>query len=352
MSSLDADFRTVRGDFELSVSAQFPQGQTTAIIGPNGAGKSTLLQTVAGFVRLTQGRLAYGAQVWAQGDQTHVPPYLRSAVLLAQSAALFPHMTVSQNILFGPKSRKLTNQQEILDKWVAELELDGLQARRPRQLSGGQQQRVALARAFASAPDVLLLDEPTSALDVSGANQFRTTLRRQLNQRPMTALLVTHSPADVLALADSVLVLQNGAVTYHGSTRELWRSPTRGFAATFTGVNTLQGVFLNRVDRIGTVQISPGLILRGVLSGPLTESVSISIPPTKVRITPTQTTDSDNTWKSRVLSVNSFEEGFALHLENPTDLVAHLAPEDFWKMDLSPGDMVTVRIDPEDAILS
>src|SRR5690625_4282887 len=189
-------------DVDLTVRS----GETVAVLGPNGAGKSTVLGLIAGLVRPDRGRaLLDGTPLFdldGPGSPVWTPPHARAAALLAQDALLFPHLTVVDNVAFGPRSAgwSRTDSREQARRWLDEVDALDLARRRPAQLSGGQAQRVAVARALAATPHVLLLDEPMAALDVTVAPALRQVLRRVLAER--TVVLVTHSVLDALLLAD------------------------------------------------------------------------------------------------------------------------------------------------------
>lgn len=231
-------------NFNVSLSIQ--PGETVAVLGPNGAGKSTLLGIIAGLLRPDSGhaeldgtplfRLDGGSRVWR-------PPHQRGMALLAQDALLFPHLSVQENVAFGPRSRGASpaNARKTADHWLAELDATEFANRRPSQLSGGQAQRVAVARALAANPQLLLLDEPMAALDVDSAPLLRTVLARVLGGRQ--AILVTHDVLDAYMLADQVVVIQDGIVVEAGPTATVLGSPRSAFAASLSGLNLLSGVW-------------------------------------------------------------------------------------------------------------
>jgi molybdate transport system ATP-binding protein len=217
-------------------------GEVVAVLGPNGAGKSTLLGLVAGLLRPDSGRICLDGVLLAD-DRTWVPPHVRSVALLAQQALLFPHLSVRENVAFGPRSagRPRDEARRVADDWLAAVDATDLAGRRPAQLSGGQQQRVAVARALAAEPHLLLLDEPMAALDVGAAPALRALLRRVLREQERSALLVTHDVLDALTLADRVVVLEHGRVVEHGPVRDVLTSPRSTFAARIAGINLIPG---------------------------------------------------------------------------------------------------------------
>ncbi len=232
-------------DRGLDLALTVANGETVAVLGPNGAGKSTLLDVVAGLLRPDRGRVVLDGRVLTDvgggGRGLLVPAYDRAIGLLAQDPLLFPHLTVRDNVGFGPRSRgdSRAESRRRTAHWLAELDLEDLAERRPRQLSGGQAQRAALARALAAEPRLLLLDEPMAALDVAVRPPLRQTLRRVLAGR--TAVVVTHDVLDALLLADRVVVVEEGRIAEEGVTSDVLTQPRSRFAAEIAGLNLLTG---------------------------------------------------------------------------------------------------------------
>lgn len=228
----------------LDVSLSLGQAETVAILGPNGAGKSTLLSVAAGLLRPDAGSARLGERVLFNldgGSRVWTPPHLRGTALLAQEPLLFPHLSVLDNVAFGPRSAGASKAQsrESARHWLAELDVTQLAERKPGQLSGGQAQRVAVARALAASPELLLLDEPMSALDIHAAPHLRRLLKRVLSGR--RALIITHDVLDAFMLADRVIVIERGRIVEEGTTREVFRRPRSKFAAGLAGVNLIAG---------------------------------------------------------------------------------------------------------------
>lgn len=247
------DARVAARDVELTLS--LPQGLTTAVVGPNGAGKSTLVQLVVGQLHPDVGRVQLGGEVVFDHSR-HLPTHRRPIALLQQRPLLFPHLDVLDNVAFGPRAHGVP-KHTARERAHAELAAVGAQelaGRRPGSLSGGQAQRVALARALATDPAVLLLDEPFAALDVGVAAAMRQLLGRRLGgaDRP-TAILVTHDPLDLWALADRLVCLEAGRVTAAGSVADLLGRPTTGFLAELSGTNLLRGMADGEGVRLGTL---------------------------------------------------------------------------------------------------
>jgi len=212
-------------DVEIDVAA----GEVLAVMGPSGAGKTTLVEALAGLNTLSDGSIRLGDRVIADA-RTHTPPPLRSIGLLGQDALLFPHMTAAGNIAFASRSAG-TGKAEALAgaaEWLDRMGLAGHDARRVHELSGGQRQRVALARALAARPRLLLLDEPFSSLDVEAAAQLRRVVREQITGT--TTIVVSHSAADAVALADRLVVIEGGRITQQGPVAEVLAAPATSFA--------------------------------------------------------------------------------------------------------------------------
>ena len=229
---------------DVDVSLSLGPGETLAVLGPNGAGKSTLLGIVAGLLRPDAGRATLGERTLFDltgGNRRFVPPHGRGIALLAQEPLLFPHLSVLENVAFGPRAGGATRRDalETARHWLAEVEASEFAGRRPGQLSGGQAQRVAIARALATDPDLLLLDEPLAALDIHAAPMLRRLLKRVLAGR--RAIVITHDVLDALMLADRAIVLEGGRVTEEGPVREVLERPRSRFAAGLAGLNLLTG---------------------------------------------------------------------------------------------------------------
>ncbi|MBP1047541.1 ABC transporter ATP-binding protein [Enterococcus sp. BWM-S5] len=215
-------------DFQLSIE----KGEFIAIVGPSGSGKSTLLNMLTGFEQVTKGSF-----LLEEENVTNYSPKNRNIAMVFQEYALFPHMTVRDNIAFGMKVRK-ENKQTIEEKvhWAAvSLELEELLQEKPKSLSGGQRQRVALARAIVREPKLFLLDEPLSNLDAKLREQTGVLIRQVHDQLKATTIFVTHAQDEAMSLADRVVVLKDGVVQQIGTPREIYEAPVNLFTASFIG---------------------------------------------------------------------------------------------------------------------
>ena len=238
------------------VTLDVADGEFLVLLGPSGCGKTTTLRMIAGFVEPSAGTATIGGT-----DVTHLPPWRRNTGMVFQSYALFPHMTVTENVAFGLEMRKLPKADiaaRVRDV-LRLVRLDGYSERLPRELSGGQQQRVALARALAVRPDVLLLDEPLSNLDAKLREEVRIEIRELQRQLGLTTIMVTHDQEEALTVADRLVVMADGEIRQIGSQRDLYERPADRFVAGFVGRST----FLNgRVTAPGRFETAGGLLLR------------------------------------------------------------------------------------------
>ena len=244
----------------VDVRIEVAAGETLAVMGPNGAGKSTVLAAVAGLLRPAEAHVRVGDRFLA-GEGVWVPPHRRSVALLGQQPRLFPHLTVRDNVAFGPRSQG--RDARLADRWLDWAGASELADRRPRELSGGQAQRVAIARALAVEPDVVLLDEPLAALDIEAVPEVRRLLRRVLAET--TTVLVTHDPLDAMTLATRVVIVESGRVVHEGEAREVLTHPRTAFGAALAGVNLVEGMVVGH-DR---VRMADGREIAGTAGGPL-----------------------------------------------------------------------------------
>jgi putative spermidine/putrescine transport system ATP-binding protein len=271
---------TVLDDVSFEVSA----GEMVALLGPSGCGKTTVLRAVAGLVRPTRGSIRLGDH-----DLSHRPPRARGVGMVFQSYALFPHMTVAENIAYPLAARKAERSRRSCR--VAELlsmvRLGGLANRLPHQLSGGEQQRVAIARALASEPALLLLDEPFSALDRSVRLELQAELMSLQQSLGVTTILVTHDQTEAQHLAKRIVLMNRGRVEQIGTPLEIYDRPKTLFANTFIGLaNRLRGVVVKRGAQDILVEITTGdqLVLKTEQSFGPGDRVVVTIRPEDVKL--------------------------------------------------------------------
>jgi spermidine/putrescine transport system ATP-binding protein len=276
LDQISKSFDGVRAVDELSL--EIPKGSFFALLGPSGCGKTTTLRMIGGFEEPDEGAIYLGDQ-----PVTGLPPHKRDVNTVFQSYALFPHLTIFENVAFGLRRKKIKGPQ--LNGRVREIlgmvDLAGMGDRKPRQLSGGQQQRVALARALVNNPQVLLLDEPLGALDLKLRKQMQLTLKQIQHEIGITFVHVTHDQEEAMTMADSIAVMNGGRIEQLGAPEELYERPQTSFVARFLGAsNLLSGTVEDgRSVRLGsgaTLLVDEDLPSRGSL-------VAVGIRPEKLR---------------------------------------------------------------------
>ncbi|MBC7633476.1 MAG: ABC transporter ATP-binding protein [Flavobacterium sp.] len=265
------DVRATFDDRDVDVTLQVARGETVAILGPNGAGKSSVLAAVAGVLRPDHGSATLDGTCLYDLDGTGswAPPHARGIALLAQDPLLFPHLTVLDNVAFGPRSTGWSRRaaRATARTWLQEVDALELADRKPAQISGGQAQRIAVARAVTAEPHLLLLDEPMAALDITVVPAMRQLLKRVLARR--TTIIVTHDVLDALLLADRVLVMEGGRLVEAGPTAEVLARPRSRFGASIAGLNLVRGTAVG-----GAVRTAEGATVSGLSDDPVTDGRS------------------------------------------------------------------------------
>jgi molybdate transport system ATP-binding protein len=244
MTVVDAAIDLRLGSLHLQIDLGAGPGEVVALLGPNGAGKSTALRAIAGLQPIDRGRVSIAGRVVDEpASGTFVAPEGRPVGVVFQDLLLVPHLSVLDNVAFGPRSRRVAKAaaRSIASEWIERVGISALAAARPSALSGGQAQRAALARALATSPAVLVLDEPLSALDAGTRTTVRRDLRRHLDAFDGATVIVTHDALDAIALADRVVILEEGRVTQRGTIDEITTRPRSSYVADLIGVNLLRG---------------------------------------------------------------------------------------------------------------
>ncbi|MED5581098.1 MAG: ABC transporter ATP-binding protein, partial [Pseudomonadota bacterium] len=256
------------------INLEIGTGEIVCVLGPSGSGKSTLLRLIAGLESVQQGSLMLDGVVLAD-SQHNPPPEQRAVGLVFQDHVLFPHQTVAENVAFGLSGMQSKERDHTIALQLANVGISTLADRYPHTLSGGQQQRVALARALATDPAVLLLDEPFASADAPLRKNLRDDARRRLKAANTTTLMVTHDPAEAMAMADRIAVLVDGEVVQFGTPEELWQRPNHPFvAATIADLQPLKG----RIEGTQCVTAFGALPLRLLaLTADLAEGTSVPI---------------------------------------------------------------------------
>ena len=301
------------------VSLDVRQGEIFALLGASGCGKSTLLRVLAGFERPTRG------QVWLDGqDLTPLPPYERPVNMMFQSYALFPHMTVEQNIAFGLRQDR--HSRDEVARRVAEMlaivQMGPYARRKPHQLSGGQQQRVALARSLAKSPKLLLLDEPMGALDKKLRSQMQLELVNIVERLGVTCVMVTHDQEEAMTMATRIAVMDSGRILQVGTPDEIYEQPATRFVAQFIGsVNLFEGRIAQDEADFATI-VAPALAFPVHVGHGLTgfegQAVAFSLRPEKVVVTKDEPAAPHNKARGRIEDIAYFGSHSVYHVQLPS----------------------------------
>jgi spermidine/putrescine transport system ATP-binding protein len=261
-----------------NLTLDVPHGAFFALLGPSGCGKTTTLRMIGGFEEPTDGTIFLGDR-----DVTGLPPYRRDVNTVFQSYALFPHLSIYENVAFGLRRRGVggNDLRQQVTRILELVQLAGFEKRKPRQLSGGQQQRVALARALVNSPRVLLLDEPLGALDLKLRKEMQLFIKALQHDLGITFIHVTHDQEEAMTMADSIAVMNKGHIEQLGSPDQLYEQPATPFVARFLGVsNLLEG----EAQGDGTVKLSDGTVVRAPASAGRNGPVAVGIRPEKIRL--------------------------------------------------------------------
>jgi iron(III) transport system ATP-binding protein len=329
------------------VSLDVEPGELLLLLGPSGCGKSTLLRSVAGFVRPDQGVVRFDGE-----DITALPPDQRQIGMVFQSFALFPHLSVAENVAFGLRERRVDKREipQRVDQALADMRLDGYQKRRVHELSGGEQQRVALARALVTRPRCLLLDEPLSNLDASLRQSMREEIRRVCKEYGLTTLYVTHDQKEALAIADRIAVMKKGYLEQVGLPHEVYRRPATSTVAQFLGeTNLLECQVRTATD--GAFSLARGqlqLPIEGIGAADVGKTVLASVRPECVRLA--SRASAEEPLEARVVSSVFLGELCEVTLDCRGELLRafrlNCRPGDF-----EAGGQVFVGVSPSDVVL-
>ncbi|MFQ3658636.1 MAG: ABC transporter ATP-binding protein [Anaerolineae bacterium] len=313
------------------VSLHVRSGEFFALLGPSGSGKTTILRLIAGFIRPNTGRLFIGGE-----EVQSVPVHRRNIGFVFQNYALFPHMTVGQNIAFGLESQNVprTIIAERVRSMLDLVKLQGYEQRRPSQLSGGQQQRVALARALATQPKVLLLDEPLAALDRKLRTEMQIELRQLQERLGITTIFVTHDQEEAMTLASRIAVLRDGCVEQIGQPLEVYEHPCNTFVADFLGLsNILIGDVIDRSDEIVQLKMSDTIIKAvSTFEHAIGERVSAVVRPERIEIQTNKIDTSQNQMSAVITHINYTGSGVIYYLTAINDTIPLIVFEQYgWR---------------------
>jgi spermidine/putrescine ABC transporter ATP-binding subunit len=315
------------------VNITLEDGKLSTLLGPSGCGKTTLLRLIAGFLEPDRGEIYFDNE-----EMTDIPPYERKTGMVFQNYALWPHMSVFDNIAYGLKMKRIDGMRytkdAIKDRVEAALELvhmEGLGDRNPHQLSGGQQQRVALARALVIEPDVLLLDEPLSNLDAKLRNEMRQEIIRIQRELGITTVYVTHDQVEALSISDMVAVISEGYIQQYGTPREIYHHPQTVFVADFIGKCTFLDGTIESMNEYIRVKLPDGQIISGETTIPeypfeVGEKVRCAVRPEDLILE--QSDPRDNKVEGKVSEVIYIGSDVEVHFEvGDISAVALLPPE-------------------------
>ena len=324
------------------ISVKIRQGEFISLLGPSGCGKTTTLKMIAGFEDVTSGAIRFDGQ-----DVSHVPAEKRDIGMVFQNYALFPHMTVAQNLAFGLEMRRISRPEIVIRtaRVLDMVQLSGYADRYPRQLSGGQQQRVALARALVIEPRILLLDEPLANLDAKLRDEMRVFIRDLQKRVGITTVYVTHDQAEAMTMSDRIVVMFGGQIAQYGAPSDVYDRPASLEVAHFVGqVNTLPGRLKGRTDD-GTSVVETALgtaNVKGTLPA-IDGSIPVLLRPEAIELAA-----AGDEGAGIIATVSqSYYSGslidYRLMLEGGETLSVQTSP----RSRFHPGDRVTVRVDSE-----
>ncbi len=327
------------------IDVHMPPGEFFTLVGPSGCGKTTTLRMIAGFERPTSGRILLDGV-----DVAHTPPHRRNVNTVFQSYALFPHLTVVDNVAFGLKYKRMTKDERrrLVAEMLERVRLTGFEQRKPDKLSGGQQQRVALARALILRPRVLLLDEPLAALDARLRKDLQVELKGLQNDLGVTFVFVTHDQEEALTMSDRIAVMNNGRVEQAGPPQAVYDEPATLFVADFLGVSNLITAEATGADGNGCMLVVGERRLRAEAGATSARGeVKAMVRPERVRVEP-QGTDGGNRLPGlveHIVFLGSFRE-LRVRVVGGA-LVKVVTPNDGSGMALEQGTPVTLNLPPD-----
>jgi molybdate transport system ATP-binding protein len=332
--SLEAAVQLKLGPLELDIAFAIGEGEVVALLGPNASGKTTLLRAVAGLVPIGAGHVRLDGQVLEDtATGQYVPTERRPIGFVFQDYLLFPHLSVLDNVAFGLRSRGTPRRAaaEEAVEWLDRVGLKSYARAKPAELSGGQRQRVALARALAPDPRLLLLDEPLAALDVTTRAEVRRDLKRHLASFKGIRLVVTHDPLEAVALADRLIVIENGRLVQTGTPAEVTERPRSQYVADLVGVNLLRG----QADH-GSVRVPGGPVVAA--AGAESGEVFAVIHPRAVAVHRARPEGSPrNVWPGRASGIELLGDRVRVRIDGEVRVVAEVTTAALKELDLAEG---------------
>ena len=320
-----------------NVSMSIPQGEFVCFLGPSGCGKTTLMRMVAGLESPGEGAIALNGK-----DITRQPANVRKFGMVFQSLALFPHLSVGENIAFSLRlqGQDARQRRARVDELLTLVRLPGMEKRAVSQLSGGQRQRVAIARALAQEPPVFLLDEPFSALDAKLREEMQIELRLLQKRLKITTILVTHDQREAMSMADSIAVMGDGKIQQYGSPLSIYRDPANRFVANFVGLSNLLPVEVLDAD---TVRFGANILKVAPMPSPTRSTqATLSIRPEDIQLTAANAAG-DNTVSGRITFIRDMGSSVEVHLDcDGRDVLSVVQPRDW--ISAGTGDIAHLRL--------
>jgi molybdate transport system ATP-binding protein len=340
-AGLEAEVVVRLGTLDLDVRLGAAPGEVVAVLGPNGAGKTTLLRALAGLIPLDGGRITLaGTTLEDPAAGVRLPPQARGIGVVFQDLLLFPHLSALDNVAFGLRTRGVARAaaRDRAAVWLDRVRLADHAGHRPHALSGGQAQRVALARALAADPHLLLLDEPMAALDIGARRAIRRQLRQHLDAFEGPCLLVTHEPLEAIALADRLVIVEEGRVVQDGAAAEVALRPRSDWVAGLVGLNLYRGVAAGH-----QVRLESGSTL--ATDQEADGDVFAVINPRAVALHPQQPAGSPrNTWRGTVDALDLDRDHVRVHVAGHVPIVAQITPAALAELALAEGSPVWVAV--------
>jgi len=335
-----ADVQLQLGSLDLAVALRAEPGEVVAVLGPNGAGKTTLLRAIAGLTPIRSGSVVLdGVVLEDSATRTYVPTERRPIGVVFQNYLLFPHLSALDNIAFGLRARGRGRDAHVVARrWLERMDLAAYENAKPAALSGGQAQRIALARALATDPRLLLLDEPLAALDATARVNVRRDLKRDLTQFEGIRILVTHDPLEAIALADRLVILEDGRVLQSGTATEVTQRPRSRYVADLVGLNLMRGH-----AGAGHIAIEGGGTLAAMDS---TEGeVFAVVHPRNVALYRSQPEGTPrNVWSGRITALDRQGDRVRVTVGGAPRLVAEVTPAAVQELQLAEGGQVWVSL--------